>query len=112
MSEFIHTKSKNISFSHGGADGYAYKLWSKNIEIDYIDSKTGHDGSVISDTLSHFYYILEGEGEFILDNKSYLVKTGDLVEVPPNHSLDYKGKMKMLLIMEPPYDPAEMQEVN
>jgi mannose-6-phosphate isomerase-like protein (cupin superfamily) len=110
MRKFIIKKSEEINFSRGGADGYAFPIKNKNIEIDFIDSKTGHGGKVVSDSLTHFYYILEGSGEFIIDNKSYFAITGDLVEILPKHSFDYKGRMKMLLIMEPPYSSEKVKE--
>lgn len=112
MNEFVHKKSEERSFSRGGADGYGFPIKSKNVEIDFIDSKTGHGGKVVSDSLSHFYYILEGSGEFIIDDKSYSATAGELVEIPPKRSFDYKGKMKMLLIIEPPFLSKKVKEIE
>ena len=103
MNKFVCDKPINPSFSRGGADGYNFSLQNNNIEIDYINSKTGHGGKVISDSITHYYYILEGSGVFLINGSEYPVKGGQLAEIPPKHSFDYRGKMKMLLIMEPPF---------
>jgi mannose-6-phosphate isomerase-like protein (cupin superfamily) len=112
MSKFIHQKSEEISFSTSGADGFAFPIKNKKVEIDFIDCKTGHGRKVISDTLTHVYYILEGSAEFEIDDKFYHVSSGELVEIPPKHSFDYVGKMKALLIMEPPHSPEEVREAS
>ena len=45
----------------------------------------------------------EGEGTFIIDNDEYIVKKGDIVEIPKNIEFTYIGKMKLLFISVPAY---------
>lgn len=99
------------SFSRAGADGFTFPIQNPRIEVDYIESHTGHEGVVVSDSLSHLYYILHGEGKFILDGSEHLVTKGQLIEIPPGVSFDYVGKMEMLLIMEPPFSPEKIREL-
>jgi len=47
------------------------------------------------------YYILEGEGYFVLNNDMQAVLRGDLVVVPPETEYTFGGKLKMLLINTP-----------
>lgn len=112
MGQHIYRKPKEVSFSRGGADGYSFPLESKRIEIDFIDSKTGHGGRVVSNTVTHFYYVLEGKGEFEINGKIYPVSDGEIVEIPPKHIFDYTGKMRMILVMEPPFSAGEVSEVK
>ncbi len=112
MNKYILDKPEVRSFNTPGADGFSFPIQNKEIEIDFIDSITGHGGKVISDSLSHFYYILEGEGAFEIEGKNYNVKAGQLVEIPPQNAFDYTGKMKMILIMQPPFDPSKIKHLN
>lgn len=112
MNKYVYQKPEGPSFSTGGADGFTFSIKNKKVEIDFIDCKTGHGRKVISDTLTHVYYILEGSAEFEIDDKFYHVSSGELVEIPSKHSFNYVGKMKALLIMEPPHSPEKIREVK
>ena len=109
---FILDKPIESSFCTPGATGFCFDLTNKKIEIDFIDSVIGHGGKVSSDTLTHIYYILDGEGDFEIDEATYHARAGQLVEIPPHHTFDYKGKMKMLLIVEPPFTPDQIKHLD
>ena len=91
------------SFQQKGLKGYAYPLANKELEIYYVDVSQGHDTYIISKKCFHIYYILEGEGVFEIKNETKRVSKDSLVEVPPNTEYTYSGKMKLLLIMNPPW---------
>ena len=101
--KFIHEISSKPSFSQKGFDGYNFPIGNKEIEIDFIDAKQGHDTYLISKKCTHIYYILEGEGVFDIAEEKYAVEAGMLVEIPLNIEFSYTGKMKLLLIMNPPF---------
>lgn len=41
------------------------------------------------------YFVVEGEGTFILDGTAHKVKIGDLFVVGPGHQYEYEGTMKL-----------------
>jgi mannose-6-phosphate isomerase-like protein (cupin superfamily) len=51
------------------------------------------------------YFILEGDGLFIIDNKSHDVSPNDAIFVPKNTPYNIIGKMKYFLICSPAFDP-------
>jgi len=110
--EFIHHLPEKPSFSRPGATGYKFPIVGEAVEIDYIDSSSGHGGKVVSDEITHFYYILSGGGEFIINNQVHEVTEGELVEILPHHSFDYRGRMKMILMLNPPFEPSKVREVK
>jgi len=112
MNKYIYQKPAEPSFSRGAFDGYNFPISNTDIEIKFIDSKTGHGRKVVSDSITHIYYILEGSGEFEINGKIYSTSCGELVEIPPKNIFNYTGKMKMLLIMEPPFSPEEVHGVE
>lgn len=98
-------------FSWEGLKGWAFnskedfeRASSVYIEVDGSHGKTK---SKVSDRV---YYVLGGEGEFIIDGKVIPVETTDVVIVPKNTPYDYKGKMQLFLVHIPAFD-AE-QEVS
>jgi len=64
----------------------------------------GDHGLVHTNDLERIYYIIEGQGEFIIGKEKIFAKTGDVVTIPPKTKYDYKPenntKMKIILFME------------
>jgi len=61
----------------------------------------------ISRKSTHIYFVLEGEGVFEIDGKSFPVKKDMLVEVPPGKEFCYSGKMRLLVFMSPPFSDKD-----
>ncbi len=58
------------------------------------------------------YYILEGEGYFILGGAQQLVKQGSLVVIPPGTKYRFGGRLKMLLINTPHWSKEQEEVVD
>lgn len=56
------------------------------------------------------YYVLGGDGYFILDGEREVVKSGDLVVVPVGSTYTFGGKLKMLLVNAPHWS-SKQEEV-
>jgi mannose-6-phosphate isomerase-like protein (cupin superfamily) len=69
------------------------------IEID------GKHGVVRCKAEDRIYFIIEGEGKFIIDGKESEVGKNDLVFIPKNTAYDIIGKMKFFLICSPEFKP-------
>jgi mannose-6-phosphate isomerase-like protein (cupin superfamily) len=103
MPNYIRRKPKKPSFSQKGLDGYGFPLSNKKMEVNFVNVREGHDNFIISKKITHIYYILRGKGFFNIKGKRYTVRPGMLIEVPPNVEYVYSGRMKLLLIMNPPW---------
>lgn len=57
--------------------------------------------------LTEIYYILEGEGELELDGELYPVKPGDAVLIKPGCQHRAVGKLKVLNVPIPAFDPSD-----
>lgn len=109
---YIKQKPAQPSFSQKGFAGYTFPLKNNNVQISFIDSTQGHDNFVISKETTYCYYILEGSGYFEINGAKYSVKPSDLIEVPPKAEFAYSGKMKLLLIMNPPWFEGSAEVVK
>jgi len=72
-------------------------------EIVLVETETGHNQEFYDKKSSFNYIVLDGAGSFFLDDKEVPVQKGDLVQVFPNTRIYYKGKMKLALIVNPPW---------
>jgi mannose-6-phosphate isomerase-like protein (cupin superfamily) len=79
--------------------------------IVYIDVEKDHLTEWYSDTATQSWYVIEGKGTFVLDDKKYEVGAGDLIVVPPKVKKYYFGKMKMILITTPKFNPDDEHKV-
>ena len=67
------------------------------------ESINGHDCYSYNTISKHIYHVIEGEGEFVVDNKIIPVKKGRTIVIEPNQIFYYKGKMLLFLEMLPDF---------
>ncbi|UCD04560.1 MAG: hypothetical protein JSW73_02925 [Candidatus Woesearchaeota archaeon] len=67
----------------------------------------GIHGPVMCKGEDRIYFILEGEGKFIIGNAEVNVEKEDLVFIPMKTPYDIMGTMKYLLICSPEFDPKD-----
>lgn len=78
----------------------------------YEETDAGHFEEFYDVESTYTWFILEGNGTFVIDDEKYTVGPKDLVVVPPNIKIHYFGKMKMLLCTSPAFNPANEQHVR
>lgn len=69
---------------------------------------TGSHGKTKTTHSDRVYLILEGKGEFIVNNEKILVKKDDVVIIPKNTEYDYMttdGVLKLFLVHAPAFRP-------
>ena len=53
------------------------------------------------------YFILDGEGKFIINDKESIVSPNDLIFIPKNTPYNVVGKMKYFLVCSPEFNPRD-----
>lgn len=96
-------------FGWEGLKGRAYSDASdfKDASVAVFEV-TGSHGKVKSLVSNRVYYVLDGKGEFIINDKVIPVEKTDVVIVPKNTAYDYRAKngtMKLFLVHSPSFDP-------
>ena len=59
-----------------------------------------------------FYYVIEGNGRFIINDKEYAVKKGSLVFIPKGASYQDIGELKMISLAIPKFDQKNVVFLN
>lgn len=98
--------SKKDAIQHGreGVNGWYYQLPEVNngTTVAYAEFTGEHGERTIGDR-ERIYYILDGQGEFIVNGDTFEVESGDLIPIPPHATYDLwpkNGTLKVLLYME------------
>ena len=93
------------AWSMPGLEGRSYGskdiLPTASASVIEVDGRHGKAKTAISDRV---FYILEGEGEFVVGDEVFPVRSTDVIVVPKNTPFDYSGKMKLFLVHVPAYD--------
>ncbi len=101
---------KNASeFGWEGLKGKAYNSQRdfENASAAYFEV-TGSHGKAKTTRSDRIYLVLDGHGEFIIDDREIPVEKNDVVIVPRNTPYDYrstKGVLKLFLVHTPSYNP-------
>jgi len=67
----------------------------------------GNHGTLKCLKEDRIYFIIEGNGKFIINNKENAVSADDLIFIPKNTSYNIIGKMKYFLICSPEFNPDD-----
>ena len=90
------------------------KGWALNSKEDFESASaayfevTGSHGKVKTTSSDRVYFVLEGEGEFVINDEVVPVEKHDVIVVPKNTPYDYRatnGVLKLFLVHIPAYDP-------
>lgn len=90
------------------------KGWAFNSKEDFPGASaayfevTGKHGKVKATKSDRIYYVIEGQGRFEVNGKSFKVAPADVVIVPKNTPYDYKATSKVLklfLVHSPAFEP-------
>jgi len=102
---YIFKEPSENSFEKVGITGKVFPLESltSKTEVVFIETEVGHETVIRQKESDFLYYILEGNGIFTIDDKNYFCEKGNLVVVPAGKKFTYKGKLKMLLCITPPW---------
>lgn len=81
------------------------------VQFVVMESDDHLEVSLIQHTCDYSYYVLEGEGSFIINDQEETCSKGDLVVIPAGNKYTFKGKLKLLLVSTPPWSPEQQEEV-
>lgn len=88
----INKEGFDLIISKDNTDEHGYFL---------VNSIYGHDCYSYNSESTHIYSVVEGEGEFIVDDTVISVKKGDVITIKPNQVFYYSGKMLLKMEMLP-----------
>jgi mannose-6-phosphate isomerase-like protein (cupin superfamily) len=104
-------KEDGTVFSQGGTQAIAYTVKEDFAAADLsLLMVNGRHGRAKSLACDRFFFIIEGQGTFTIDQQVFEVSGEDLIVVPRETAFDYEGIMKVIEFGTPAFDEA--YEVN
>jgi mannose-6-phosphate isomerase-like protein (cupin superfamily) len=87
------------------------RMWIYNGKDDcpeaavvYQETESGHAEEFRHDKSAFIFYILEGQGTWVIEDQEFPVKATDVVIVPPGKRFYYKGNLKQVCITAPAWE--------
>ncbi|HSX15705.1 MAG TPA: hypothetical protein VLF40_02855 [Candidatus Saccharimonadales bacterium] len=102
MTKYVYSESETNHVSKYGIDLKLYGSVGESIDFSRVHVEEGHYEE-FKNTSWFIYYIVGGDGMFVLNDEQTAVKTGDVLAVPPGTRIHYFGKLEMTLIVTPPW---------
>ncbi len=114
INQYVFTEPTSITFDKVGIKGriLTSSEISPKTEFLLVNTEKGHQTSIIEHECDFTYYVLSGEGYFLVEDQKYSCETGNLIIIPKNTKFTYKGKLKMLLVVTPPFFPEQEETIN
>lgn len=100
--KFPYSNTKTVN--KYGVDITLYGLNNPDFNIVYEEVSEGHFEEFLSTKSTYTWFIVEGEGTFVIDDEKVSVVAKDIVTVLPNKRIHYFGKMKMVLFTVPAFN--------
>jgi mannose-6-phosphate isomerase-like protein (cupin superfamily) len=111
--QYIFSEPSDYGFRDvNGHDGKFFGTSSPRTNHLIIECKDKLTVSLVQHESEFNYYVLRGEGYFILNDEKQAVKQGDLIVIPPGTKYSFGGTLKMLLINTPHYTPEQEEVVE
>lgn len=96
--DFIFRENMNIKIFNKVED-------FANASVALIKVKDRH-GKVKSSYNDRIFYVIKGEGNFVISGEENTVESGDLIIVPKNTDYDFYGSLTLLLVHVPAFKPG------
>ena len=83
---------------------YTTKSDCRNAAVLYQETETGHAEEFMHETSNFIYYIIEGSGTWIIEDKEHEVQAGDVVVVPAGKRFWFRGNLKQVCVTAPAWE--------
>ena len=105
MRSYILKRPNSYSFEKVGIKGKVFPVGeiTQRTGVCLIETKKGHETTIVEHLCDFIYYILEGKGHFEINGQKESFVKDDLIVIPADSKFTYKGNCKMLLITTPAF---------
>jgi Mannose-6-phosphate isomerase len=83
---------------------YTTKTESENAAVLYQETQKGHTEEFLHEKSDFIYYILEGSGVWIVEDREFEARAGDVVVVPAGKRFWFRGNLKQVCVTAPAWE--------
>lgn len=112
MKKYKYPASEAIKFNKHGIDLTVYPTDVPSANVVHVSVQEGHFQEFYDVKSTYIYYIIRGEGTFVLDDEQIAAGATGLIVIPPNTRIHYFGKMEMVLTVTPAFQEQNERHVR
>jgi mannose-6-phosphate isomerase-like protein (cupin superfamily) len=105
MPKYKFSYKDTKKFIKYGVNISSYGINNKDANVIYEEVEEGHFEEFLHTKSTFMWFIISGEGIFIINDEKIPVNSKDIIVLPPNNRVHYFGKMKMILLTVPAFKP-------
>jgi mannose-6-phosphate isomerase-like protein (cupin superfamily) len=83
---------------------YTTKDDCRSAAVLYQETEAGHSEEFVHEKSDFLYYILEGRGTWVVEDREFEVREGDVVVVPAGKRFWFRGNLKQVCITAPAWE--------
>lgn len=110
--KYKYTKKQAQQFTKHGIDLTVYNEGVPGANVVHVHVEEGHFQEFYDVESTFIYYIIKGNGTFVLNDKKVHAQATDLIVIPPKTRIHYFGTMDMVLTVTPAFKPENEREVR
>lgn len=110
--KYKYTKKEARKFNKHGIDLVVYGEGVPQADVVFVYVDEGHFQEFYDMESTYIYYIVKGEGTFILNDKKVKASATDLIVIPPKTRIHYFGRMDMVLTVTPAFKEKNERHVR
>lgn len=110
--QYKFTADQARKFNKYGVDLTVYGESIPEANVVHVSVQEGHLEEFYDEQSWYIYYIYEGRGTFVLNDKKVEAQATDLITIPPKTRIHYFGTMKMVLTVSPAFDEKNERHVR
>jgi mannose-6-phosphate isomerase-like protein (cupin superfamily) len=99
-------------FNKHGVDLTVYGDSYPLANVVHVSVNEGHFQEFFDEKSAYIYYIISGQGLFVLNDEKVEAKATDLIVIPPKTRIYYFGTMEMTLTVSPTFDEKNERHVR
>lgn len=85
---------------------------SPNAAILYQETETGHAEEFVHEKSDFLYYIIEGSGIWVVEDREFEISAGDVVVVPAGKRFWFRGNLKQVCITAPSWEEKHERHIR
>ncbi len=94
MKPAVIRREEGVDLEKHGVRMHVYTRGDAPAGIVYQETESGHAEEFCHEKSAFIYYIIEGEGVYVIGGVEHHVGAGDVVVVPPKSSIYFKGRLR------------------
>lgn len=110
--KFVRDEARNFVKANVRMWKYPTADVCPQLDILFQDANGGHNEEFISLKSTYIYLIVSGKGKFIIEDRVYPVKEGDVIIIPPGKRFYYTGNTRQYLITTPPWQEGQDKTIR